>query len=178
MKPAARGRVACLLAISGLVSSAHGAPFQSVVIQSGERAGAIERNVASLLAERIAELGDVPVRIAHEAPTAPTPATELVILLGVPENHARIRAQFDAQRLEPLTGLSPGPEGFLLKTVPREAGRLVIVAGLDPRGVLYGAGETLRHMVVRGSVLEFPASLTVRSAPRLRFVGRNSARVP
>jgi hypothetical protein len=168
---AARGWVACYLAISGMLASLHGAPFKSVLIQSGEGAGEIERHVASLLAERIAELGDVPARIASEAETAPTSATELVILLGVLENHAGIRQAFDSQRIAPLTRLSPGLEGFLVKTVPRASGCLVIVAGLDPRGVLYGAGETLRHMVVHGSVLEFPANLTVRSAPAFEVRG-------
>src|SRR5204862_7757355 len=51
------------------------------------------------------------------------------------------------------------------------SGFLVVVAGLDPRGVLYGAGETLRHMVVRGSVIEFPARLAVRSAPAFEIRG-------
>jgi len=89
----------------------------------------------------------------------------------VPEHHARIRAWCGALRLEPLTRRSPGPEGFLLQTVRSESGGLVIVAGGDARGVLYGAGETLRHLVVRGSVLDFPASLTVRSAPAFEIRG-------
>lgn len=168
---AARAGAACLLATAGLLAASHGASFKNVVIQNGEPAGEIERNVATLLAERIAGLGDVPVRITNDAETRHSPSTELVILLGVPENHARMRAQFEAQRLAPLTSLSPGPEGFLVKTLPCNRGCLVIVAGLDPRGVLYGAGETLRHMVVRGSVLEFPTNLAVRSAPAFEVRG-------
>jgi hypothetical protein len=171
MNSQARRRIACLLAVPSLFVSLHGTEFKSVLIQGSGQAGENERNVASLLAERIRELGDVPVRIAHEAPPAPPPITELVILLGTPENHTGIRAQFTAQRIAPLTDLSPGPEGFLVETVSRQSGNLLIVAALDPRGVLYGVGETLRHMVVRGSVLEFPTNLTVRSAPAFEVRG-------
>ncbi|MCC6820518.1 MAG: hypothetical protein IT579_07275 [Verrucomicrobia subdivision 3 bacterium] len=157
--------------LSSLLSPLYGAAFKSVVIQNGEAAGVIERNVAALLVERIAELGDVPTRIANEGEVRLSPTTELVILLGLPENHTQIRAQFEAHRIAPLTALSPGPEGFLVKTVPRAGGYLVIVAGSDPRGVLYGAGEILRQMVVRGSMLELPATLTVRSAPAFAVRG-------
>lgn len=171
MNSTLRCRAACLLAVSGWLTFLHGAPFKSVLIQRGEHAGQIERNVAALLAERIAEMGDVPVRIADETGVAPSPATELIILLGMPENHALMRSAFEAQRMGPLTGLSPGPEGFLVKALPHKNGCLAIVAGLDSRGVLYGAGETLRHMVVNGSVLDFPTNLTVRSAPAFEIRG-------
>lgn len=165
------GWVVCLLAISGLFSSLPGAPGTSVLIQCGESAGEIERNVAALLAERIEETSGVPARVAGSATADPAPATELVILVGVPEHHRQMREQFEAHRIAPLTNLSPGPEGFLLQSVPGENGRVLILAGIDPRGVLYGAGEALRQMVVRGSTIEFPATLKVRSAPAFEVRG-------
>jgi len=160
-----------LVALAGWLASAHGAPFKSVVLQSGERAGEIERNVALLFAERVAELSSIPVRVTEEVTTGKLPVTELVILFGVPENHAGLRAQFQSQRIAPLTELSPGREGFLVKTIPRTGAGLLLVAGVDPRGLLYGAGEVLRHLVVRGNVLEFPDVLTVRSAPAFEVRG-------
>jgi len=171
VKFATRASAACLLASLSFLSVARGIPFKSVVIVGGEQAGDIEKNVASLLAERMMELGNVPVRIAEKAPAVPASSAELIILLGLPENHSRIRAHFDAQAIEPLTGLSPGPEGFLVRTVPHESGFLVILAGLDMRGLLYGAGEALRNMVVHGSVLYFPSNLNVRSAPAFEVRG-------
>src|SRR3954463_2237132 len=63
-----RVRLASLLFILSLFSSLHGASFKSVLILNGERAGEIERNVASLLAERIGESGDLPVRITTNFP--------------------------------------------------------------------------------------------------------------
>jgi hypothetical protein len=103
--------------------------------------------------------------------TAAPPVSELVILLGIPEHHAAMRAQLDAQRIPPLTDLAPGPEGFLLQTIPRGGGLLVLAAGVDARGVLYAAGEILRHTVTRDSRLEFPASLTMRTAPASEIRG-------
>ena len=103
-----RSRLACVLVLLGLLATVRGTPFKSVVIQTGGQAGETERNVASLLAERISEPSGIPVRIIGGAATATPPDTELVILLGVPEHHAGIRGQFDAQRIPPLTGLAPG----------------------------------------------------------------------
>lgn len=171
LTPSVRGGIACLLATAGLLTHLHGASFKSVAVVTGERAGEIEQNVAALLAERIAALGGVPIRVSNEGGADRPMPGELVILLGMPEHHTQMRAQFDALRIAPLTCQSPGPEGFLLQTVPREGGGLLIVAGVDPRGVLYGAGEMLRRLVLRGSAVEFAAQLTVRSAPAFEVRG-------
>ncbi len=170
VKAAARRRLGSLLAVIGLVSSMEAATFRSVLILSGEGAGEMEKNVASLLAERIAELSDVPVRIADKAPPS-LAAKELMILPGIPEHHAQIRNEFDAQGIAPLSNLSPGPEGFLVKTIPSANDCRLVVAGVDARGVLYGAGEALRHMAGRGAALEFPPNLAVRSAPAFEVRG-------
>jgi hypothetical protein len=164
-------RFACLLAIACLFSCAQGAAFKSVEIQIGELASDVEKNVASLLAERIGELGGRSVQIFREAQADRIQTAELCILLGLPQNHSRIRRHFDEQRLTPLTSLSPGPEGFFVKTVPQRKGCEVIVAGVDARGVLYGAGELLRRITARNSGIELPSDLTVRSAPAFEVRG-------
>jgi len=166
-----RLRLLSLLIVLCLVSSLRGASFKSVLILNGEGSGEIEKNVASLLAERIAESGDLPVRIATNIPTASRSQRELVILLGLPTHHAEIRRLFDAQRLESLTNLSPGPEGFLLRTVPDRNGLVVIIAAQDSRGLLYGAGEMLRQMAVHGSILDLPPNINLRTAPAFEIRG-------
>ena len=170
-KAAPLRQLACGLAISGLLAPAFGAPFKSVRIVIGERAGETERNVAALLAERIAEMGEVTIRKDTESNPGPLSAGELVLQLGLPENHASIREAFAAHQLAPLSDLSPGLEGFLVKSIPGKAGWEIIVAGADSRGVLYGAGEFLRQAVIHGRVLEFPTNLTVRSAPAFEIRG-------
>lgn len=167
----ARGGLALLWILPVGLAPARGATLQTVLIRTGAQSGTVERNVAGLLTERIAEPSGIRVRIESET-TAATPATgELVILLGIPEHHAGIRAQFDAQRIRPLTPLAPGPEGFLLQAIARGTGTLVVAAGIDPRGVLYAAGEILRRMVIREFSVEFPDQLTVRSAPAFEVRG-------
>ena len=160
-----------LLLLLGLVPAVGAAPFKSVLIQTGGQAGEIERNVAALLAERLAEPSGLAVRVADEAPVAASPATELLILLGVPEHHSAMRAQFDALRIPPFTGLAPGPEGFLLETTRRGSSFQVLAAGVDPRGVLYAAGEILRRGVIRESDFEFPTNLSMRTAPAFEVRG-------
>jgi hypothetical protein len=164
-------RFGLFMATSSLVCSACGAGFTGVQIQIGERAGDVEKNAASLLAERIGEQGVGSVRILGGSDVAHTNANQFVVLLGLPENHSQIRKLFDQLRIPPLARLSPGPEGFLVKAIPRGSGCIVLVAGLDPRGVLYGAGELLRQLVVRNSVLELPSDLSVRSAPAFEVRG-------
>lgn len=164
-------RFACLLLLLGPAPAAHSAPFKSVLIQTGSQAEEIERNVVSLLAERIAEPSGIPVRVTDEAAAGASPTSELVILAGVPAHHSALRAQFEARRIAPLTGLAPGPEGFLLKTVPRGSGFQVLAAGVDARGVLHAAGEILRRGVVSELSFEFPTNLVIRTAPAFEIRG-------
>ena len=179
-----QARLAALLLLLGLSFSAPGATLERVLIEIGGQAGEVERNVAFLLAERITEPSGIPVRIVEETaaangpagrlrerPIPAAPADDLVILLGIPEHHAALRARLDALRIPALTGLAPGPEGFLLETVPTEGGLEVLAAGVDPLGVLYAAGEFLRRSVIRETSLEFPSSFTVRTAPAFEIRG-------
>jgi hypothetical protein len=166
-----RSRVVCSLLLLGLFPAAHGAPFKSVLIRTGGQAGETERAVASLLAERIAEPSGIPARVVDEAASVASPPTELVILLGIPEHHGALRGQFDARQMPPLTGLAPGPEGFLLETIPNGRGFQVLAAGVDPRGVIYAAGEILRRGIIRETVFEFPVKLAVRTAPAFEIRG-------
>lgn len=163
--------VVCLSLLLWLPASAPGARFESAVIQTGRHAGEIEKNVAVLLAERITEIAPVPVRVAEESVETRLASAELVILLGIPDRHESLQARFEAHRIPRLTASAPGGEGFLVKSIPREKGWLVLVAGVDPRGVLYGAGELLRQMVGRDQAVELPDHLTVRSAPAFEIRG-------
>jgi len=145
--------------------------FSRVRIQVGAQAGEVETNTAALLAERIAETAGVPVSVGSETDgTSPQPQ-ELLLLLGMPEHHAGIRAQFNADRTPPLTPLAPGPEGFLLELSAGSKPARVVAAGIDPRGVLYAAGEFLRRLQIRGDAIALPADLHVRTAPAFEVRG-------
>lgn len=131
----------------------------------------MERNVGELLVERLGELGTARARIADAKVSPASSNTELVILLGLPAHHAELRRQFDALRIAPLTDGNPGVEGFLVQSVTNSRGLLLLVAGVDERGVLYGAGEVLRQLIGRGGNIELPAKLSVRSAPAFEIRG-------
>ena len=49
--------------------------------------------------------------------------TDLTILLGVQQNSTKIQKVFDDYRIQKLTDLSPGPEGFLLKKIDEDLGK-------------------------------------------------------
>ncbi len=145
------------------------AVYRRAVIRIGAQAGTVERNVAKLLAERVGEPSGIAVRIEEENAAAPSNG-ELVILLGIPEHHSGLASWFQAQRLPPLSGLEPGPEGFLLQTVSGK-NAVLLAAGIDDRGVLYAAGEILRRMEIGTASFEFPAEIKVRTAPAFEVRG-------
>lgn len=154
----------CLCVATGLA-----AEYRGALIVIGARATAIEKRVATLLAERIAEPSGLPTRVVSQSSS--TEPGHLRILLGIPANHADIQNQMRLQRIASLTELAPGPEGFLLQTVGKDSGLQLLAAGIDERGVLYAAGEILRRMEIGESSFQFPDTLTVRTAPAFEIRG-------
>jgi hypothetical protein len=144
---------------------AQGARFSSVVVRTGSQPDSIEENAARILKERLSEPAGLAVRVERENEAPTVPAGALVILLGTARSHAAI-----AQLIKedpPFTD----PEGFVLKTVARPEGPLVVAAGVDTHGVLYAVGEILRRADVRRGGLEFPVPLAIRTAPAFEVRG-------
>ena len=98
----------------GFTSVSVAATFKTVQIQSSGSATEVEKNVVNLLSDRLKELGMADVQVTFENPSAPQ-NTDLIILLGIPQNHEAISSFFKKQHIQPLSELEPGPEGFLLK---------------------------------------------------------------
>lgn len=69
-----------------------------------------------------------------------------------------------------LGALPPtGTEGY--KLLVAEDGKCVVVAGNDPRGVLYGVGRLLRSCELRKGSILLPAATTVSSTPQYAVRG-------
>ena len=70
-------------------------------------------------------------------------------------------------------GAALPPEGYTIRTVVRPGGNVpvVLIAGNDPRGALFGAGRLLREMRMSRGQLLLPASLNLATAPRIRLRG-------
>jgi hypothetical protein len=147
--------------------------FSLATIQVGERATEVERKVAQLLADRLAEPSGLPVRVVSESEAPESTSNELTILLGIPEHHAAIAQVIDRERIEPLGELAPGPEGFLLQVLDREKDRpaLLLAASVDERGALYAVGEILRQVDITLDGFEVPGDLSVRTAPAFEVRG-------
>lgn len=145
--------------------------FRSAEIRIGQRAGTVEVNTAQLLLNRLTELGGPEVTLTTEGQTAQAASDSLLILFGVPVNHDELTAFFDAERIPPLTQLTPGPEGFLVEAHFDAPRPVLIAAGIDPRGTLYAVGEILRQGILEPSSVILPSNLSVRSAPAFEVRG-------
>ena len=145
--------------------------FQSVEIRIGHRATPVEHRVGELLASRLSEPAGLPVRIQVESDSISAETGELLILLGIAENHDAVSEQFESHRIEPLNDADPGPEGFILKTLPQSNSLTLLAAGVDERGVLYAVGEILRQIVITEGGLSLPFPLEVRTAPAFEIRG-------
>ena len=89
---------------------------------------------------------------------APTALTEHVALLGTAANNPHIAALLADGLLTP----PPGPEGYSLACLPAPwdaEAKLLVVAGADARGVLYGVEECNARLCQGGTLLGGRASL-------------------
>lgn len=145
-----------------------GAEYGSVTIRVGASADTVEKNVANLLKERIAEPSGLATRVDKES--GPVPQGSLLILLGIPAHHEELQQRLNAERVAPVTERDPGPEGFLVKTSAAGDG-VLLAAGVDQRGVLYAAGEILRRLQIKEQSVELPDTLEVRTAPAFMVRG-------
>ncbi len=143
--------------------------FNKAFILVSQDASDVEIRVAELLASRLQELPGITARI--ETGKKEIKQEELLILLGIPEHHPGILRQFEAYRLEPLTWLNPGKEGFLLQKLTINGQPAIMAAGIDQRGCLYAVGELLRQINYTGHAFSFPENLYVRTAPAFEIRG-------
>ncbi len=159
-------RLLTILATLTLASAALAFDTTSVSIVVGEQATDVEKNIAQLLADRLAEGAPLDVRVA----TKPAPDST-TILLGIPAHHAAITDAFETRRISPLTELAPGPEGFLLRAITDGDAPFLLAAGMDERGCLYAVGELLRQTVFHADHITVPDTLEVRTAPAFEIRG-------
>jgi hypothetical protein len=126
-----------------------------------------ERKAVEMLLDEIAKRTRVRLPIANAWPAdAKTP----VIAVG----QASALRKLDRSVADALgTSDKPGPpEGYRLKaTAPSNGPQLVLVAGNDARGVLFGVGRFLRSLHLSRDRIEAPASLDITTAPAMAIRG-------
>ncbi|MEI2723181.1 MAG: hypothetical protein V9H26_06435 [Verrucomicrobiota bacterium] len=142
------------------------AAIHSILLVQEPQASAVERRIGQVLTDRIRSQATVEIGVDSTR----KPGADLYIHLG------RVRGSGDLQELcakhkVQLPGkATPNPEGFAVKTVQEGPDRVVIVAGADDRGVLYGCGEILRRMRFAADHVELPPT-DVSTSPGFRFRG-------
>ena len=132
-----------------------------------ESASSIEKNIAYLLEQRLNEKGLQNVEITTEN-NSDISSTNLI--LGMPKSHKILKQIFYSNRLKELSELEPGSEGFLLKSISSNPD-IIIIAGVDERGCLYGAGEFLRKIQVINGAFIYDKNLSIRTAPAFEIRG-------
>jgi len=145
--------------------------FQSATIVIGNEANPIEKRIADLLAERLREPSGLAASVVGESQAGDGNKGELRILLGISDHSDSISQILYDERIDPLTELNPGLEGFLLKLMDREGDPYLIAAGFDERGCLYAAGEILRKVRITEDEFQFFPPLEIRSAPAFEVRG-------
>ncbi|MBK8946259.1 MAG: hypothetical protein IPM32_13460 [Ignavibacteriae bacterium] len=158
-----------LLVILNFESSfAQSKSFKSISIISSNSYNKIEMNISQLLYERLIENGITEVFVNNNSEKENS-ADHLKILFGISTNHKEILEIFSKNRIEQLTEVNPGSEGFLLKFFPQN--NVLIITGIDARGCLYGVGEFLRKVTFNKNLIEIEKNLEVRTAPAFEIRG-------
>lgn len=137
--------------------------YESINIVTGDEANNVEQKVAQLLKERIEEKSAIQVSMGEALSVE-----GLNILLGRLDHHLKLRNLFEQYRIPELTGLAPGPEGFLLKKLTDQT---LIAAGIDDRGCLFAVGELLRQIGYEEDRISIPIDMNVRTAPAFEIRG-------
>jgi len=123
-------RVAVCSLLSGVVCAQ-----QRIPVVTSPEASAVEALAANELSRYLARI--YPGR-SFPIATA-LPAAGPAVLVGTPQSQPELRRVVAAERLQ-------GPESFVVSSVARGRDRIGLVAGADPRGVLYGIYALLEKL--------------------------------
>ncbi|TDF99752.1 hypothetical protein [Paenibacillus piri] len=129
----------------------------AVVVPAGLE-GAAAKAVAVLL-EEIEKRTGIMLPVTTEWPVE----ARAVIAAGTEASLNGILTQSDRQALESLT--RPGNEGYRVLGL-EERGPAVLIAGADPRGMLYGIGHFLRKAKFGRNSIRIEPNMAVSSTPR------------
>jgi hypothetical protein len=135
----------------------------SAVVVAPSDLSAREKKAVEMLIDEVAKRTRIRWKLVSEWPRGEkTPA----IVVG---QGAQLERQFpETAPLLKRQAPAAGAEGYRIQTAKRG---LVLVAGNDPRGVLFGAGRLLRELRMARDTVTLPADFQEASAPRTRLRG-------
>jgi hypothetical protein len=130
-----------------------------------EASSARERKAVEMLADEVAKRSLVRWQTSVSWPEDAAPVIAVGRSQALSALAARVRARLEASSHEPK------PEGYRVLVGGRGAEALIIVAGDDERGVLFGAGRLLRSLRMRKGGIEIDGGLAIASAPQFPLRG-------
>jgi hypothetical protein len=136
--------------------------FSSATILTPANSADLETRSVQVLKEEIQKRTGLELAVATRWPGGPGPIIVVGIREGLPALHASLEFLRDAP--------APGAEGFTV-TVRGGSPPIVVVAGEDPRGVLYGVGRLLRKAIWSPGRVLIPSELQISTAPKYPFRG-------
>jgi hypothetical protein len=127
----------------------------------------LEQKAAVVLVEEVEKRTNIRWRVVTEIPGDDAPS----IVLGQATTLQNAFLQ-DQDLLRWIATENERPaDGFRIRTIS-EAGRfLVLIAGNDARGVLFGAGYLLRHLLIINGGVSLPVEMNVTTAPKYTLRG-------
>ncbi|HQE82393.1 MAG TPA: hypothetical protein PLM14_05295 [Candidatus Hydrogenedentes bacterium] len=136
------------------------APLQldSAVVVTPADASRPEQKAVEMLLDEVEKRTTLRWKVVHEWPAGAEP----VIAVGTPASLSACAAPV----ADDISASTPeSPEGYVLRVIPGRTPTVVLVAGHDPRGVLFGVGRLLRELrMSRGSASLSPAT-AINTAP-------------
>lgn len=100
---------------------------------------------------------------AQKLKRMPRQTTQQIVVIGLEQT---LQNQYgEILALLPATG----PEGFKIADVPDQ--NIIIIAGYDGRGILYGTGRLLRKMEMKKNQVRFPENLNLSTQPAYQIRG-------
>ncbi|HQL62744.1 MAG TPA: hypothetical protein PLQ35_10660 [bacterium] len=145
-------------------------PVSRVAIITGEKSAQPERKAAEIFQKRILKRSAISAQIAAENDAAARPLmekAEITFVVGTPEGNGLSKDLM--QKLGVKRPTLPNsdvlhPEGFAVKSGVVNGRDVILIAGTDERGTLYGVGWMLRAMTYHAESLLIP-SVDVREKP-------------
>jgi hypothetical protein len=134
--------------------------FTNSVIVTPQKLERLEQKAITVLREEIQKRTSVQLSVLTEWPKNQRP----IIAIGQMGEIKKIAASY-SDILE--KGQTPGKEGFRLLIKDN----LIIVAGNDPRGVLYGVGKLLRTLRMKPGSILAPEGMDIITSPRYPIRG-------
>jgi hypothetical protein len=150
-----KGLLACALLVIFCAASAHAADLKDADIVVLANAHNPEKQAATMLSEEIEKRTRIRLPVRNQR-TAGAPA----ILLG---QESEIPQEMRSQ----LIPATPGADGYRVQSI----GNTIVVAGNDPRGVLFGAGWLLLQLRMERDIIESPDGLKIATAPKYPLRG-------